>query len=679
MVHSFRKVVYILKKIAIYGLSIETERVLPTLKKEYEILCLLDSFKNTGEMFTYPIFSIYQAIEAGVEKIIVVARPGSCKAITKNIEAICKDNNIELFDIRGNDLLAEKEAVYDLCNLIGYKKSELISQIKLADVVSFDFFDTLVMRNIPSFNDFIELLNVRLIENGIVISDFVNKRIAAEKELSRSCVPRLAEIYTKIVEKEKNMIFSAEYLADIEFNLDVSLLQVRAEVVELVSLSKQLGKKVCVTSDSYYSGVQFEHLILSNSIDNIDDMLISCEYGIDKTGGLFEILAEKSGTKNILHIGDDILADIESANNCGLKSFKIYSAVEIFDAVGGLGLLSDKLSISDKIKIGMFIAIIFNSPFQFESESRKICVQKAEDVAYLFCAPMVVDFVQWFGQQVKNKGIKNIWFGARDGYLIQKIFTLFYTHVKTEYFLTSRIAAIRAGMKTITDIEYVDSMKFSGTVRENLKTRFGIENVSEKGENLCQYADVILKNTKLKCKNYVKYIEQFGNIEGSIAFFDFVAKGTTQFYLQRLVKNHIMGLYFLRLESHVLDLDVLSFYTDDERETSAIFDNYYILEILLTSPEPSVEEFDVLGQPIFSEETRFAQDIDCVMRMQEAVVRYFKKYLEICPRTEVKVNKIQDEIFLKLLSKVTILDNTFFNLVTEDQFFNRFTKVTDVI
>ena len=199
---------------------------------------------------------------------------------------------------------------------------------------------------------------------------------------------------------------------------------------------------------------------------------------------------------------------------------------------------------------------------------------------------------------------------------------------------------------------------------------------------LLSYKDDILFNAEAKRNNYLKYINSIGLDDGKIAFFDFVAKGTTQMYLQKIAKKNILGLYFMQLEPDFMkdkNLQISPYYKESERESSVIFDKYYILETVLTSPQSSVEEFDVNGSPIFSAETRSVQDIDCVMKMQEAVVRYFKKYLEICPRTEVKVNKIQDEIFLKLLSKVTILDNTFLNLVTEDQFFNRFTKVTDVI
>lgn len=70
-------------KIAIYGLSTETEKAISSLSTKYQILGLLDSFQTAGELYNYPIISLAKAISLGVKKIIVVARPGSCKAIAK--------------------------------------------------------------------------------------------------------------------------------------------------------------------------------------------------------------------------------------------------------------------------------------------------------------------------------------------------------------------------------------------------------------------------------------------------------------------------------------------------------------------------------------------------------------------------------------------------------------------
>ena len=67
------------QKIALYGLGTETEKALEELAGEFRIAGLLDSFKESGELYGKPILSLQQVIDMQVSRIIVVARPGSCK------------------------------------------------------------------------------------------------------------------------------------------------------------------------------------------------------------------------------------------------------------------------------------------------------------------------------------------------------------------------------------------------------------------------------------------------------------------------------------------------------------------------------------------------------------------------------------------------------------------------
>jgi hypothetical protein len=67
----------------------------------------------------------------------------------------------------------------------GKTRQELYDRIDRADVVSFDLFDTLVMRRVRSYTDLFELMDLRLRERGICIPDFARFRLFAEKELSR--------------------------------------------------------------------------------------------------------------------------------------------------------------------------------------------------------------------------------------------------------------------------------------------------------------------------------------------------------------------------------------------------------------------------------------------------------------------------------------------------------------
>ena len=676
-------------QIALYGLSTETERILMEWDGKYNVIGLLDGFETSGEKYGYPILEINDVVNLDNVVIIVVARPGSCKAITKRIGDLCRNHNIPLFDIRGKDLLVENKVAYDFKSIKGYTKSEIIEQIKSVTCVSFDLFDTLIVRKVLNSSDVIELLAKRLEEKGIYIPQFVSKRIRAEKLLSRGKAPRLTYIHNEILKDISTISINADKLAELEFHLECELVFPRDEVVDLVSIARELGKKVYITSDSYYSKSQIQYILEKNNIHGYDDILVSCEYGIGKVDGLFDKLIEIAGTSDILHIGDDIVADIESATRYGIKSFQIYSSDDLLNAVGGLGLSDYMNNFSDRIRIGLFISRIFNSPFVFENEDKIIEIKNKEDIGYLIFAPMISDFVIWFKEQIETNNIPNVWLSARDGYLIDKLLKMMHINFDVEYFLASRTAVIRAGVENAEDIRYVDNMKYSGTLEDNLKSRFGIDaksisssDIDVNTEGLAKFEKAILKNAEIARGNYQKYIDKLSVKDGDVAFFDFVAKGTTQLYLNKIVENHLRGFYFLQLERDNMkdkNIDIVSFYSENEKDTSSIFENYYILETILTAPHSSVHGFDVEGNPIYAQETRSIKDIQCVEKIQKGILSYYKDYTCLCPENEVEIDKKMDEIFLSMIHAITIKDEDFLSLVVEDPFFNRMTNITDVI
>ena len=178
----------------------------------------------------------------------------------------------------------------------------------------------------------------------------------------------------------------------------------------------------------------------------------------------------------------------------------------------------------------MFTANLFNSPFQFEDDCKYINVNSSFDIGYLFVAPMVMDFTRWFEEKTIELGIENRWLCARDGFLLKRLYEVMYPDVRAEYFYTSRISAIRAGMNSHEDIEYVDSMKFTGEVEDNLRTRFGIDiacisddDIDEDELGLLKYVKPIIQNSIVKRENNKKYINSLNVRDGDISLFDFVA------------------------------------------------------------------------------------------------------------------------------------------------------------
>ena len=556
---------------------------------------------------------------------------------------------------------------------------KLIDRIDKYDIVSFDIFDTLLKRDLYKPTDVFELVDIRLREKGIVINDLAKLRLSAEKELSKNRSPRLIEIYEEVLKKVGDASISAKELCNIEWDIDCITFVPRFRVCEILHEAVELGKEVVITSDCYYSKQQIDRMLETLGISGYKYLIVSSESGTLKTQDLFDELLKQFKEKKIIHIGDDETADIIGAEKRGIDTFRMYSGIQLYDALGGLGIEESLNSLADRVKTGLFIARIFNDPFVFEDSERRLRVEDAEDIGYLFCAPMITDFMHWLRGRIKEDEIGQILFGARDGYLLQKLYDMTETPEKSFYFHTSRTAAIRAGMQSIEDIEYVDSMRFSGTSEEAMKVRFGID-ITDAGTD--DREELILAKARQQRENYQKYIERLGIKDGDIAFFDFVAKGTTQMYLKRLFTQRIKGYYFLQLEPEFMadkGLDIEPFYSDEEKDTSAIFENYYILETVLTAPHSQMEEMNDDGDPVFVKETRTENDLAVFDRLQTGIIEYYKDYCAILPESDRKENKKLDEMFLSLINRVRILDEEFLSIKVEDPFFGRMTDISDVI
>ncbi|MEZ3485594.1 MAG: hypothetical protein K1W22_03075 [Lachnospiraceae bacterium] len=728
------------EKIALYGLGTETKKALLSLEGRYEIIGLLDSFREEGELYGKDILPLSQAFKRGAKLIIVVARPGSCKAIAKKIGDICREHEVALMDIRGKDLLEKKIVAYDFSGIHGGTKEELCKKIAQADIVSFDLFDTLIMRDVLSPVDIIELTDAALKEKGVPVEDFVSRRLEAEKRLAKYGAPTLEELYGDILGESGNPYgeiigknggtdrnpMSVQELAATEWEIDYKSVLARQAMCDIFASCVRRGKPVYIVTDTYYRREQIERILEKCHLTGYTGLLISCEYHTGKTQKLFERLKEITGECRCLHIGDDLTADIEMAAKAGMDTYHIFSGEELLDAVGNMGMAPYMDNLPERLKTGMFAARLFNNPFQFESEDRRIALPDAYDIGYLVCAPIITDFVFWFREQVRRYGLRNIWFSARDGYLLQKLYRMLETDTDTVYFLTSRTAAIRACVMNDADIAYVDSMKFGGTLEENLKVRFGLEiNETEKSDEqkdsaqavvsseevkqqeekksgLLMYKDHILEHVAVERRRYQTYINSLNIQEGDIAFFDFVAKGTTQMYVQRLVghdwsepdhhlsyrtgmNHHLKGFYFLQLEPDFMKdkgLDIEPFYKAEETEAGGIYEYYYVLETILTAPHPCVSGFDDAGEPVYAKDSRSKTDIRCFLRAQEGIQDYFRRYQELLPSrygNAKNLSKKLDEVILGLIANLKIEDDDFMSLVVEDSFFNRMTGMTELI
>ena len=683
--------------IAVYGLSSSTQVLLKRLGDEFNIIGLLDGYRQEGTLYGKPIISMEQAIKSKVTAIIIVARPGSRRIIVNRIREVCTEHNIKLFDEHGNDLLEPISEHENFCVESGIKKEELLEKIEQYEVISFDIFDTLITRAVLYPADVFELVEHKIIAKYGQGFRFCEKRQEVERTLSRNGVPKIDDIYGELKGQIALSESELKEIQELEWQTEQQLMLPRYDMCQIFQYALEKQKRVYLVSDMYYSEVQLESMLRKLGIVGYEKLLVSCECGTTKGQQLFQVLKEEAKAESYLHIGDNYLADVKSAECNGIVGVWIKSGIELFEAVGWSERFVGCDSLADRVKQGMFVARMFNSPFVL-SESG-FGIEEPGDLGYLLLAPILTEYCIWLYNKLIEMQETTILFCSRDGYLLKQLMDKLLSRyqqknmsMETIYFLTSRISAVGAGLCKEQDVMRLAELNFSGSFKQMLQTRFSLtdEEIGEadcdentSSEEVLKYKDIILERALENRERYLQYIANLGLAGKEVAIFDFVSSGTCQAALEKIMGQKMHGYYFIRVEADSCEkkaLSILPFYDqDDVVGKSGIYEDYFILENILTSSMPSLKGFDIEGKPQYAKENRTSKEIDFVIAVQEGIVEYFEQYLDIMQTVCVEGNKKCAEKFLALLHKVPIKNETFQRMVYEDDFYARKINIKDLM
>ena len=227
------------EKIIIYGTGINAEAVV-TQCSEYRFVGLLDAAK-TGELFWgLKVLLEEEVISSGCKCIVVIARPAVHSIIYSRIKAWTSKHNIAVYDIYGN-LIADKLQDKERLNPYFDKSYEsLWKEIQDHEVISFDIFDTLLVRSTYEPIDVFRLLDAEFA--GKYPFTFSKERIAAEKALEGE--PDIYTIYQKIGEKCGLVESECRELMQREVEKELQVLSVRDCMVNCLRDCIKRGKEV---------------------------------------------------------------------------------------------------------------------------------------------------------------------------------------------------------------------------------------------------------------------------------------------------------------------------------------------------------------------------------------------------------------------------------------------------
>ena len=200
--------------------------------------------------------------------------------------------------------------------------NDLINKYK---IISFDIFDTLVLRNVEKPTDLFYLVENQMEGNNAF--GFHNKRIQAEKIARQKLSPRevnIDDIYDYLDINDNNL---KENLKAKEIELELASCYANKKIKKFYDRAIENGNEVIIISDMYLPQEVIQAMLGQCGIYRYKKLYVSNSFNANKiTGKLFEIAISELGVpkKNIVHLGDSIKADFLGAHKAGIKAVLVH-------------------------------------------------------------------------------------------------------------------------------------------------------------------------------------------------------------------------------------------------------------------------------------------------------------------------------------------------------------------
>lgn len=193
-----------------------------------------------------------------------------------------------------------------------------------AEVIAFDFFDTLVERKNPDPTFIFTIMQSHKTVESLGIRNFRKMRIDAERRARsmRDDEVRIEEIYSELSRRTHLSKRDVNDLISLEKSVEFDNLVIRPIGCELLTRARATNAKLAIVSDFYFDQ-SFLRDILSRLQVNSDDLEFFVSSESRKTkhrGDLFDHVVDHFNTRHerILHIGDNEHSDYEVPLDLGI-------------------------------------------------------------------------------------------------------------------------------------------------------------------------------------------------------------------------------------------------------------------------------------------------------------------------------------------------------------------------
>ena len=526
------------------------------------------------------------------------------------------------------------------------------------NIISFDIFDTLILRNIFQPTDIFRIL-AKFAKDEFDIDDFFQKRVEGEKKARDKVKNSEADFQEIYDEVEKLCGCNIEKIKQMELQLEMEFSVINPYMMEIWKYASEKKKTIIFISDMYLSSDFIKKLLKKNGY-KVEHLYVSNEYRKNKgSKELYELVGQELNCKktNWLHIGDNEYSDYKQAKEFGINAYHYKNVSTYYEG-------TKELSISESVLIGIQNNYLYNG-IQ-ENYWNKFGAKNA--------FPIYFGFAKWLYDLTKEED--NLFFLARDGYIIKKIYDMFCkmdeNTIFTNYIYVSRKVLQLPLLGTMPELDKVirqltDRTELDGeiTLRETLykvgirdmdkaekyMNAFGFLNLDEivSPEKLYMAQNLIVKLSgevrkyfSDKRKLLERYFEQEKvNCWNKLNVMDVGWKGSSQEVIEKILGKDVIGYYFGTADtlSRNKFCTMYGWIFDDWNPTTVASEVYRYInmyELLFSAPHGSTIDYKEENEkiiPVLNDNVIFNQ---VIKEFQETA-------LELC-KVAIKYNDYMDII-----------------------------------
>lgn len=559
---------------------------------------------------------------------------------------------------------------------------ELTEEIQNYEIISFDVFDTLIMRKTYLPIDIFYIVERKFQDEFGDTFSFVEARKRAAGILENASIDG---IYDEIAKTEGWNEELKKRVKQYEIEVEKRMIIPRRDMVKLFNMVKE-KKEVFLISDMYLPGSVLNEILAGCGIEiQREKILVSCDLKKAKEDGLlWEYYRDtKVKGKRAIHIGDNESADGELPKQYGIDTYVLLDSSKMLQKSSIGEIVFGINTTYTSFWVGCLSAKLLNSPFALQKTKGKLVFEKEQDAGYCLLGSMVYIFCRWLMKQAKKNQVRQLAFLAREGYLLSKLFRYYRQLTKEEdapeiiYLETSRRAVLTAAIQNRENIYEAADFPYIGNVSDFLKDRFGItvidknlqirnfgytdEDKRELQNILERYEEEILQEADRERRNYLAYLDSVG-LKPGFAIIDSQLYGTTQFYLGKLLGEKLRGYYFCACQdksNRYLEQNIMQGCFPGEKgldgKDSDIYRNAAFIEAYFTAPNGMLECIENDGTKRYANVKQNQIMFKTRLEMLEGIQEYMKEAVEFCERGHVGIEKediyFTDKMFGMLMNK----------------------------